>query len=591
MHAEKVARQESSIFELRSDALERVALDCEANTLLAMRGVCREWHALASTDYLWIERLSELLVKYPSVPARIGVSPPMGMYFEARRLADFEDTRYSGYVARAYPHLSRYGQVRAPGLPGAEFVPHVEGQKLVLQGVDYGTVLEAVDLFEAAGASRFTKAAQLFVGLANNLRVGMKHVWGICHPQKGLKAGALEVLLCQRYGGAGSSAVELAAVGAEADALARKKHGAHLDAPRTPGLDSRARTWQRRYLRSESRTLELQAMVQKLERSLEASEAVVCAQTKLIRSQEKELAELRGRSSTAEVQELREEVRRAQREVRLRDRIISSLGAQILKGEKAVATAVAKEVRAKEALQKVRRESGEAQAAAEEAQAAAERKALEADMAARLAREQEEAALQQLRSHESCISELKARLEAAGQEAAASKESMAQRVSRERDAGSYSQDTERAFSIRAADLPLNTSYTCLSTREQGGGCGVSLFRFARANKASGVARRQTATNRSNAVNGFLRVQSAPARADEEQVQAAMRKQLGHLAHAKKGMWRAAAKEAGVSFTAEVSFKSVKAMAPHISGNLLRGFLAQLRSDGIKVRESIEFPSP
>ena len=71
----------------------------------------------------------------------------------------------------------------------------------------------------------------------------------------------------------------------------------------------------------------------------------------------------------------------------------------------------------------------------------------------------------------------------------------------------------------------------------------------------------------------------------------MRKQLGHLAHAKKGMWRAAAKEAGVSFTAEVSFKSVKAMAPHISGNLLRGFLAQLRSDGIKVRESIEFPSP
>ena len=159
---------------------------------------------------------------------------------------------------------------------------------------------------------------------------------------------------------------------------------------------------------------------------------------------------------------------------------------------------------------------------------------------------------------------------------------MAERVARERDEGAYSNDTERAFAIRAADLPVNTSYTCASTRAQGGGLGVSLFRFSKALRASGDAKRVTHKTRNKALNSFLRVQSAPAGAGDEAAQAAMRTQLGHLARAKRGMWREAAKEAGVSFTAEVSFASVKGLAQHVSGNLLRAFLRQLRRDDIKV---------
>ena len=384
-----------SIRELQCDALERVALECEPKALLAMRAVCKEWRALASTDYLWMQRLSALLVKYPAVPTVIGSSSTIQMYFAARRLADFEDLRDSGYVAGAYPHLSRYGKVSASGLPEAAFAP-TTGQKLVLQGAEYGTICEAVNLFAAHSQGKFLKAAQLFDGLPNNTRSGLKYVWELCHPSKGLKEGERQGLLSRRYRALAGSDEELLAVRAEA--TTRRQQSAR-DGLRTPGLDSRARAWQRRYARSESEVKELQVMVlgleaklaasaareAELQRDLAAEKAAGRAKDKLISQLQ---AELQRRTPDAEVQELREQLRVAQKESRIKDRIISDLRAQLSKREKAVASAKAKEGAALEALQKAQREGGEAQRLATAA-------AKEANSKAKRERERAEAALRQ----------------------------------------------------------------------------------------------------------------------------------------------------------------------------------------------------
>ena len=78
----------------------------------------------------------------------------------------------------------------------------------------------------------------------------------------------------------------------------------------------------------------------------------------------------------------------AQKESRIKDRIISDLRAQLSKREKAVASAKAKEGAALEALQKAQREGGEAQRLATAA-------AKEANSKAKRERERAEAALRQ----------------------------------------------------------------------------------------------------------------------------------------------------------------------------------------------------
>ena len=575
---------------LSGDILYEVMVRLQPEGIVFCGQVSHKLYEVASSEAVWSLKLAELLVGMPA-----SVSPnlanditPAERYFRCAAECTFERERASAYRAHHLRHLKRFGSPRGVGTTRAEFVRPRGLPPLRLHGSEYGTVCELVTLFEPRG-NAFEHVAAFFGEPTQ--KGAIVRVWQAVEVARS-KGGprrdeVLAEALRRRVTFGGSARVAASS-------------GGRVASRATPESPTK-RTLARKLAHRDASIAALQQRVADLEGKLQAEQARNERLTLENLNLRRQLLAQRPLANELEV--AKADLGRAERRERVSARAIQNLNKRCENAERESARAVAAEAAAKAQADAAKQGAAADKAAAKELLKAAReqvKKAREYEAQGRelhrvYARELARARAPRVWPRAGRTPPPSARPPSSrrGQTVGPLSSRRGQRAKRlwrwrgqrgERRAGAVAcwsrcRPSARPASSRRRHLRRLASWSRRSRRAQGVDTSVRPP-AGRRRRCVNPADRPASIRRGGGRPLEAKASAAWGSGDSLGTADAAAVQWAHNLSRRHGEWAAPLRAAG-KVKCEVSFNSVKAIAPHLTGNLLRMLLRQLRSDGIK----------